>query len=104
MSSAAVAAEADHSAVAEVEGLGVVTVGVTRALGAKCQRCGSVLGLSGSQALTGHVTQGDGHRCWNYSPLVGAAGDHPQLCERCVPVIRNMNFALPAAPAAAVAV
>jgi len=37
--SAAAAAAADHSAAADVEGLGAVTVGVARARGAKCQRC-----------------------------------------------------------------
>ncbi|KAK9835222.1 hypothetical protein WJX81_006819 [Elliptochloris bilobata] len=39
VASAAAAAQADHSAATDVEGLGAVTVGVSRALGAKCQRC-----------------------------------------------------------------
>ena len=45
-------------------------------------------------------------RCWNYSTLVGRDQKHPQLCERCSPVIRGMNLVLPetqpAAEAAAV--
>jgi isoleucyl-tRNA synthetase len=32
-------------------------------------------------------------RCWNYSEAVGADAAHPELCERCAPVVR----ALPAA-------
>ncbi len=32
-------------------------------------------------------------RCWNFSEVVGSAADHPELCERCLPVVR----ALPAA-------
>jgi len=29
-------------------------------------------------------------RCWNYWPSVGADEDYPDLCERCVSVIRNI--------------
>lgn len=50
---------------------GSVTAGVTRAEGNKCQRC------------------------WNYSTLVGSDAEHPALCERCSPVIRDMGFKLP---------
>ena len=55
-------------------------VGVSKAGGAKCSRC------------------------WNYSRLGGDAA-HPELCERCTPVITAMGFKLPnlAAPAAAAA-
>ncbi len=28
-------------------------------------------------------------RCWNYWPSVGADGDHPDLCERCVSVVAS---------------
>ena len=28
-------------------------------------------------------------RCWNYWPSVGADSDHPDLCERCVTVVRG---------------
>jgi isoleucyl-tRNA synthetase len=28
-------------------------------------------------------------RCWNYRPSVGADGEHPDLCERCVSVVRR---------------
>jgi isoleucyl-tRNA synthetase len=28
-------------------------------------------------------------RCWNYWPSVGADGEHPDLCERCIEVIRE---------------
>lgn len=34
-------------------------------------------------------------RCWNYSTLVGRDQQHPQLCERCSPVIQGMDFELP---------
>ena len=50
---------------------GSVTAGVVRAEGSKCQRC------------------------WNYSTKVGQDTDHPSLCERCSPVIRDMGFELP---------
>jgi isoleucyl-tRNA synthetase len=29
-------------------------------------------------------------RCWNFSTHVGADADHPELCERCVPVVKSM--------------
>jgi isoleucyl-tRNA synthetase len=41
----------------EIEGL---KIGVSKALGKKCERC------------------------WNYSETVGVSGDHPTICERCV--------------------
>jgi isoleucyl-tRNA synthetase len=56
----------------------MVVTGVTRAEGSKCQRC------------------------WNYSTLVGSDAEHPTLCERCSPVIRDMAFKLPS-PTALVA-
>ena len=50
-----------------------------------------------------------GRRCWNYSTKVGQDAAHPQLCERCLPVIRGMGFEIPPsngvlAPAEAAAV
>jgi len=41
-------------------------VRVSRAPGAKCQRC------------------------WNYSPHVGASREHPELCRRCEDVVRGL--------------
>ncbi|MGH7789337.1 MAG: isoleucine--tRNA ligase [Candidatus Binatia bacterium] len=35
-------------------------------------------------------------RCWNFSEAVGADAAHPELCERCAPVVRS----LPTAPQA----
>ncbi|KIY95268.1 hypothetical protein MNEG_12696, partial [Monoraphidium neglectum] len=62
------------------EAAGRVTVAVARAAGSKCARC------------------------WNFSAEVGAADpEHPELCERCVPVIRASGFQLPGAGAAAAA-
>lgn len=59
---------------------GVVTVGVSRAPGSKCARC------------------------WSYSTQVGElSAEHPELCERCLPVVAALNFTLPAAGAAAAA-
>jgi isoleucyl-tRNA synthetase len=31
-------------------------------------------------------------RCWNYWPSVGADSNHPDLCERCVSVIRRVGL------------
>lgn len=28
-------------------------------------------------------------RCWNYWPSVGADSDHPDLCNRCISVVRR---------------
>ena len=64
----------DYSATVNVAGHSTVTVGVARARGHKCQRC------------------------WNFSEAVGSVGDHPALCERCVPVVRDLGMA-PVGPA-----
>ncbi len=53
----------DLLASAEVEKLGDLGIGVTRAEGKKCARC------------------------WNYSERVGENETHPELCERCYPVV-----------------
>lgn len=42
-----------------------IWIGVSRAIGTKCERC------------------------WNYSPKVGSFVDHPTLCERCYDVIEG---------------
>jgi isoleucyl-tRNA synthetase len=31
-------------------------------------------------------------RCWNYSTEVGKYSDHPELCERCYPVVKELTF------------
>jgi len=46
--------------------LGGLNVGVEHAQGAKCERC------------------------WNYSTQVGQAADFPTVCERCLPVVREL--------------
>lgn len=58
----------EYNATVNVAGHSTVTIGVAHARGRKCQRC------------------------WNYSEAVGSADDHPQLCERCVPVVRAMGM------------
>ncbi|CAD7694683.1 unnamed protein product [Ostreobium quekettii] len=65
------AGQAPHCVSVDVQGLGRVTVGVSRADGRKCARC------------------------WNWSEQVGSDGRHPQLCERCLPVVEEMGFELP---------
>ena len=60
-----------HGSIDLPNSVGSVTAGVTRAEGSKCQRC------------------------WNYSTKVGQDAEHPSLCERCSPVIRDMGFELP---------
>lgn len=67
----------EYHTTAEIEGLVPdaaaveVTVGVTSADGLKCARC------------------------WNYSTQVGHAEEHPELCERCAPVMPLIGFELP---------
>ena len=82
--SAAEAAAAAYSSTVDLEegeeegAGGRVTVGVLRASGHKCSRC------------------------WNYSEHVGADAEHPELCERCAPVVSEMGFTpASAAPVAA---
>ncbi len=66
------AASAAFCAAEELEGFeGVVTVGVNKASGLKCSRC------------------------WNYSTQVGHDTEHPELCERCSPVIRELGIESP---------
>jgi isoleucyl-tRNA synthetase len=80
VATAAEAAAAPYTSTAVLEGSGLeVTVGVSRAGGHKCGRC------------------------WNYSAHVGADAAHPELCERCAPVVRAAGVAgqpalQPAAP------
>jgi isoleucyl-tRNA synthetase len=47
----------------------VIAVTITKAPGAKCVRC------------------------WRYDPAVGKAADHPELCARCAPVVRELASA-----------
>ncbi|XRA97643.1 isoleucyl-tRNA synthetase [Pycnococcus provasolii] len=65
--------------VVETEAFGEVVVGVAKAEGAKCSRC------------------------WNYSGRVGSDPNHPDLCERCAPVVVE-EFGMQAAPKTPVSV
>lgn len=71
---AAATEHAAYSATATLEEGGEVTVGIARADGSKC------------------------NRCWNYSTHVGSDSQHPELCERCLPVIKESGFTPPAKP------
>lgn len=76
------ASDAPFSASEALDGFeGKVTIGVGKAGGHKCSRC------------------------WLYSSRVGFDNDHPELCERCSPVIRGMGVEPPpkGAPAPAAA-
>lgn len=49
--------------------------------------------MQGDVALVG-VTIADGHkcdRCWNYSSDVGTSKKHPELCDRCETVMKDMT-------------
>lgn len=63
-----VAVSCEYHTAATIEGLGEVVVGVKKANGHKCIRC------------------------WNYSEQVGTNPEHPELCERCVPVVEDLGF------------
>jgi isoleucyl-tRNA synthetase len=52
----------------EIEKLGDLSIGVALATGKKCARC------------------------WNYSEKVGENQEYPELCERCYPVVDEMNI------------
>ncbi len=48
----------------------------------------------GEKGISVVVEKADGKkcdRCWNYSVRVGENSDHPQLCERCLPVVLNIK-------------
>ncbi|KAK9822294.1 hypothetical protein WJX74_003674 [Apatococcus lobatus] len=68
---AGAASAADYSRSVDIEGVGKVTLGVAHAQGQKCSRC------------------------WNFSSAVGEDHLHPELCERCSPVIRDMGDLAP---------
>ncbi len=49
----------------------------------------------GEMDLRVEVDRAEGNkceRCWNYSPEVGVDPDFPMLCERCVPVVREIRI------------
>eukprot|EP00210_Caulerpa_lentillifera_P007338 g7014.t1 len=62
------AINADFHRQGTIEGIGEVTIGVQKALGLKCERC------------------------WNYSPTVGQDAQFPDLCHRCSPVVKELEF------------
>jgi len=41
--------------------------------------------------IVGRAAGGKCPRCWNYSPSIGTAADHPDLCRRCADVVRGSN-------------
>ena len=50
-------------------------------------------GTGSPASLQVEVARADGakcERCWNYSTHVGKAPDYPTLCERCLPVVREL--------------
>lgn len=66
--------ECPHVSEAQLEGLGAVKAGVRMAAGSRCERC------------------------WHYCGSVGSSVEHPQVCERCMPVVEATGFKLPVAP------
>jgi len=49
---------------------------------------------NGTGALTVEVAKADGQkceRCWNYSVHVGEDRDYPTVCERCAPVLKELE-------------
>jgi len=50
----------------------------------------------GQEPLSIIVEKADGHkcgRCWNYSVSVGLHQDHPTLCEKCFPIVKEIGNA-----------
>ena len=51
-------------------------------------------GRNGTGQLAVEVAKADGkecERCWNYSTRVGEDAKYPTLCERCTPVVRDLD-------------
>jgi isoleucyl-tRNA synthetase len=49
---------------------------------------------NGTGGLTVEVSKADGQkceRCWNFSTQVGADQQYPTVCERCAPVLRELE-------------
>ncbi|HZP18079.1 MAG TPA: class I tRNA ligase family protein, partial [Terriglobales bacterium] len=49
---------------------------------------------NGTAGLAVEVSKAAGHkceRCWNYSTRVGQDRDYPTVCERCVPVVKQLE-------------
>ena len=71
-------------------------VAQVQALGASPGGCLVTVPLpSGTGTLTIALAKAEGtkcERCWNFSPLVGKDGHHPQLCQRCSPVIKAQGL------------
>lgn len=68
------AMESDFHLEGSIEGVGEVAVGVRKALGLKCARC------------------------WNYSTSVGQDSQFPDLCHRCSPVVKELEFEVEETP------
>ena len=52
------------------------------------------LGETGVPGLAVLVSRARGRkcaRCWVWSEAVGQGADHPDLCERCLPIVRRMG-------------
>jgi isoleucyl-tRNA synthetase len=46
--------------------------------------------VPGLAVQVGRATGAKCERCWVWSEAVGAAADHPGLCERCLPIVREI--------------
>lgn len=78
----------------------------SRDVSAACEHYESADLLQDGRLITAGVTRAEGkkcQRCWNYSSRVGEDLEHPALCERCSPIIRDMGFQLPASQSAVAA-
>ncbi len=81
-------------------------VGDAEAVSRDCEHKGSIELPNDAGSVLAGVIRAEGskcQRCWNYSTLVGQDADHPSLCERCSPVIRDMGFELPKSQSAVAA-
>jgi isoleucyl-tRNA synthetase len=55
---------------------------------------GNGTGMAGIQVSKAAGQKCD--RCWNYSTLVGQDAEYPTVCERCSPVLKQIEAAKPA--------
>ena len=55
------------------------------------QRSASGNGTGGLTVEVGKAAGEKCERCWNYSPRVGEDAAYPTVCERCVPVLRELE-------------
>jgi isoleucyl-tRNA synthetase len=68
----------------------VITSDITLADGAGPDDAFRLEDVSGISVVIDKAEGQKCERCWKYTDMVGADADHPQICQRCATVVKNM--------------